>query len=73
MGVASGIASAAGQITMAIGAIRSMISAFDEGNTPLETFSGLMMGISMILPMIIGLTTKMAASEGLANAAKAKR
>lgn len=71
MSVTQSIASAAGQITMAIGAVKTMISAFDEGNTPLETFSSLMMGVSMILPIIIGATKALAAAEWVANAAKA--
>lgn len=71
MSVAQSVASAAGQITMAIGAVKTMISAFDEGNTPLETFSSLMMGVSMILPIVIGATKALAAAEWVANAAKA--
>lgn len=71
MSVTQSIASAAGQITMAIGAVKTMISAFDEGNTPLETFSSLMMGVSMILPIIISATKALAAAEWVANAAKA--
>lgn len=70
MSIAQGVAQAAGNISMAIGAIKSMISAFDEGNTPLETFSSLMMGLSMLLPIIIGATTKLAASEAVATAQK---
>lgn len=71
MSVTQSIATAAGQITMAIGAVKTMISAFDEGNTPLETFSSLMMGVSMILPIIISATKALAAAEWVANAAKA--
>lgn len=71
MSVTQSIASAAGQITMVIGAVKTMISAFDEGNTPLETFSSLMMGVSMILPIVIGATKALAAAEWVANAAKA--
>ena len=54
------IATAAGQLSMGISGINAFVNAFDEGNTPMETFMGILTGITMIAPVISGLFKKIA-------------
>lgn len=69
--VGTKIGSTLGQITAAIGAVQMMAGAFEEGNTPLETFTQLLSGAAIMLPIIIGATTALATAEGVLNAAQA--
>ena len=48
------LATAASQISMGISGIQALFNAFDEGNTPLQTFLGILMGLSMTLPLVAG-------------------
>ena len=54
------IATAAGQLSMGISGINALVNAFDEGNTPMETFMGILTGITMIAPVVSGLFKKIA-------------
>lgn len=50
--ITSGIASFVGQASMAMSGIQMIGSAFQEGNTPLETTITLLSGLGMVLPVI---------------------
>lgn len=62
------VATAAGQLSMAVGAVQTLAGAFEEGNTPLETFSALLMGASMLIPIITNATKALAGAKAIENA-----
>lgn len=46
------IANGIGQLQMGIAGVQMFIGAFKEGNTPMETFTGILSGLAMILPVV---------------------
>ena len=64
--VVTGITSLAGSISTGIAGVQMITQAFAEGNTPMETFMGILSGMTMILPLVT------AGISLLANAEKRK-
>jgi hypothetical protein len=50
-----GLGAAAGKISMFVSGMNSITNAFKEGNNVMESMTTLLMGITMIMPGIIGL------------------
>jgi hypothetical protein len=50
----AGLGSFVGKASMALSGVQMLTTAFQEGNTPLETTITLLSGLSMLLPIISG-------------------